>query len=245
MKCTKCGEKWTAPSGKSFKFCPNCANPMPMSAVNSSDNECKKPLKLTVGGLFKFGGYDWRVLEVQGGKALLLSENVLEKREYHKDYVDITWENSTLCSYLNNQFYNKFSNEEKTLIAETRVINTKNLWYGTKGGNYTTDKIFLLSIEEVVKYFGDSGDLKNRKGWYFEGGKDVLKDGKGYYINDQYNNARIAKDVAGEACWFWLRSPGYNSTNAAPVYNDGTVTVNGFYVLNESGGVRPALWVNL
>jgi hypothetical protein len=29
------------------------------------------------------------------------------------------------------------------------------------GGNDTTDKIFILSIEEVVQYFGDSGQLAN------------------------------------------------------------------------------------
>ena len=71
------------------------------------------------------------------------------------------------------------------------MTNDDNPWYGTRGGNTTTDKIFLLSLEEVVKFFGDSGDLKNRKGWYWENGNFVLKDGQGYAINDQYNSTRI------------------------------------------------------
>jgi hypothetical protein len=34
--------------------------------------------------------------------------------------------------------------------------------------------VFLLSIDEIVKYFGDSRDLRNRKGWYYyEDGKHV------------------------------------------------------------------------
>jgi len=41
--------------------------------------------------------------------------------------------------------------------------------------------------------------------------------------------------------WWWLRSPGNNSNNAANVNSDGNVNINGNNVNNESGGVRPAL----
>jgi len=43
------------------------------------------------------------------------------------------------------------------------------------------------------------------------------------------------------ACWWWLRSPGNNSNNAANVNDDGSVNINGNNVNNASGGVRPAL----
>ena len=44
------------------------------------------------------------------------------------------------------------------------------------------------------------------------------------------------------ASWFWwLRSPGNNSNNAANVNDDGNVNVNGNNVNNNNGGVRPAL----
>ena len=129
---------------------------------------------------------------------------------------------------------------------ETRVINNDNPWYRTtKGGNDTNDKIFLLSIEEVVKYFGDSDDLKNRKGWDQEVTGLVLKDRKGYWINDQYNNARITKDISGTASWWWLRSPGRGNGYAAGVYHDGSLIVGGCFVYNHTGGVRPALYLNL
>ncbi|MDR2728733.1 MAG: DUF6273 domain-containing protein [Chitinispirillales bacterium] len=41
--------------------------------------------------------------------------------------------------------------------------------------------------------------------------------------------------------WWWLRSPGNNSNNAAYVNNDGNVNMNGNNTFRESGGVRPAL----
>ena len=41
MKCNKCGEEWTNPPGKTFKFCPNCTAPIPLQADNSSGNIIK------------------------------------------------------------------------------------------------------------------------------------------------------------------------------------------------------------
>ena len=40
--------------------------------------------------------------------------------------------------------------------------------------------------------------------------------------------------------WWWLRSPGNNSKNAADVNSDGSVNENGNNVNNENGAVRPA-----
>ena len=50
--------------------------------------------------------------------------------------------------------------------------NPNNPWYGSMGGEDTQDKIFLLTIEDVVcKYFGDSSRLlynpsKNHRYWF-------------------------------------------------------------------------------
>ena len=206
---------------------------IPDSAItNLSSSSGVTHGNLTVGEKIDFGGYEWRVLDVRDGRALLLSEYVIESRRYHERNEAITWENSTLRRYLNNEFYNSFTAEERRRIAETRLRNANNQWYGTNGGNDTTDRIFLLSLEEVVQYFGDSGQLRNRPG-------------NSYYIDDQYNNARIAVELNGNAHWWWLRSPGSNTYNAALVSDGGFVDVDGFLVSSVRGGVRPALWLNL
>jgi hypothetical protein len=203
-----------------------------------------------VGNIVPFGGYEWRVLEVRDGKALLLSEYVLEWRAYNEEYTDVTWETCTLRSYLNGEFYNSFSDSDRMRIAETLNENKDNQWWGTEGGADTSDRIFLLSLDEVVRYFGDSGQLANRPS------EDS------WYIDDEYNEARIAYAAtdltytysngetytieAGTASWWWLRSPGSSSRDAAVVNRGGSlVVVDGYYVVYDYGGIRPALWLNL
>ena len=136
--------------------------------------------------------------------------------------------------YLNGEFYNRFTAEERGRILETRVINSDNHWYGTTGGADTTDRVFLLSIDEVVRYFGDSGQLWNRPN-------------DEWWIDDEYNQARVAYRLEdNEAWWWWLRSPGSNSYSAANVLSDGWLNVSGNSVHRSYyGGVRPAMWLNL
>jgi hypothetical protein len=187
------------------------------------------------GKLVEFGGYEWRVLEVNDGKALLLSEYIIEVRPYHRrgNWPDgITWEQCDLRAYLNSEFLNNFSERDRARIAETYVINNDNPWYGTEGGNDTTDKIFLLSIEEVVQYFGGSGQLAN-------GNPNSTRE-----IRDEYNAARIAHNNNGVTLYWRLRSPGGKSDNAAIVDIGGNIGVDGHRVYGI-GGVRPALWLNL
>jgi hypothetical protein len=197
-----------------------------------------------VGKIISLGKYDWRILAVENGKALLLSEKILSKHAYNR-FEDTTWAECHMRSFLNNVFYH-FLGEDKKRVVRTKLETKDNPWYGTSGGNDSKDYIFLLSIEEVVKYFGDSGRLA-------EGPTEPLSS-----VDDQYNEARIARDEDGNAWWWWLRSPGHVSNYAAEVTAIGTISVNGLDVdyggkvdymgrdlSGNSGGVRPALWLNL
>ena len=125
-------------------------------------------------------------------------------------------------------------------IKEERISNPDNLWYGTKGGSETNDKVFLLSLEEVDRYFGDSGDYLNKRR------KDPRgKNGKGgYYLSNGHDGKRKATHN-GSAHWWWLRSPGIIGRTAAYVSYVGGVSVTGNFVSSAGGGVRPALWLNL
>jgi hypothetical protein len=188
-----------------------------------------------IGSTLKFGRYDWRVLDVQGGKALIITKDVTRvNMPYNKTFAEVTWETCTLRKWLNEDFPRTFSGQEQARIALTANINENNQRYGTAGGNNTQDRLFLLSISEVVKYFGDSGQLKKRPS------EDS------YWIDDKYNSARAAK-YNGFSAWWWLRSPGDTSSTAAYVSTGGDLDVSGRGVSNglASGGVRPALWLNL
>jgi|GEM_PF-4307471 len=195
-------------------------------------------INVTEGDTIKFGDYIWRVLDVQGDRALILSDKTLESKDFY-DYTsnknwDNTWENSQLRHYMNNDFINKIlSANERACIIETTIENKDNPWFGDNGGNNTTDKLFALSIEEVVEYFGDSGQLSNRP-------TDA------FVINDQYNYARIAKNNdTGEADSWWLRSTMGRGHIFACVGLQGHIFIGQNLFISDSQGIRPALWLDL
>ena len=194
----------------------------------------------TVGDTIMLGGMDWRILEVKEGKALVLSDKVLTAQSYHaSDAAPITWEESHIRRYLNETYYEEtFSEQEKMQIVEALILDRDNPWYGMSSGSETTDKLFLLSIDEVLHYFGDSGGLENRQNGIS-------------YISDEFSEERLARTQEGEMASWWLRSPGIHydacedaHTCAAIVSSKGSINIQGEF-LNNSAGIRPALWITL
>jgi hypothetical protein len=152
------------------------------------------------------------------------------RKEWKQERDGITWEFSEMRAYLNNEFYNSFGEAEQVRIVETTIANKSNPWFGTKGGNDTSDKVFLLSLEEVVRYFGDSGQLNHRAN-------------EARRIDDEYNSARAAYGQGDLALGgWWLRSPGDEIYKIALVRVDGSVNVAG-HSIDDSLRIRPAMWV--
>ena len=192
-----------------------------------------------VGDVVAFGQYEqdgdetngqeaikWRVLAIEDEKALVISEYALDAKQYNEEPDGITWEKCTLRSWLNKDFLNNaFTEDEQEMISLTEIINEDNPKYGTKGGNNTEDKIFLLSIEEVEKYFADD--------------ESRIVDNTQYAKNNVY-----ATDSFGRS-WWWLRSPGCSRFEAAGVYSSGGVSMGGIRVIYADGVVRPALFIDL
>jgi hypothetical protein len=182
-----------------------------------------------VGDIMEFGGYSWRVIAVQGDNALIITEEVIDLRAYNEEREDVTWADCDLRAWLNGEFLDSFDEGERDLIVETRNGNNDNEWFGSDGGEDTTDSVFLLSLEEAVRYFGDSGQLAKRP-------SDTSR-----FISDGHNDNRVAFSD-DSATWWWLRSPGKAGTAATDVISDGSINVEGSGVHNH-GGVRPALWL--
>ena len=213
------------------------------------------PAIVIEGRIITFGKYKWRVLKTDGNSALIVAEGVIEQRPYHEEFTEITWERCDLRRYLNRQFFDTFDPTDRVRIMETRLTDCDNPWYGTKWGNSTIDRIFLLSAAEVQQYFGDSGDVRNSKRWYYDDNDElVLSDAKhwecGECVNDQYNSARKALyHKVYNAGWderWWLRSPGINVRHTTAIAgNKGELFICGADVYDSHGGVRPALWLRL
>ncbi len=197
----------------------------------------------------------WRVLSVdEDNNALIVADKNLDFKRYNEAFEYVTWETSTLRSWLNgysgdsnadgidystNNFINTaFTKEEQAAIKTTTVINNDNPLYGTEGGNDTEDKVYLLSMEEVCKAeygfdsvfdsYSKAREVKNT---------DYAK------VNNAYTSDRVG--YAGNGYW-WLRSPGYDSYDANYVNCDGRGhNYRTYDVFYGSFGVRPALHINL
>lgn len=211
--------------------------------MSDSQNSRVSDIAPKIGSTMRFGVYDWRVLDVKNGQALILCDKIIEERRYHSSLTATTWAECELRGYLNSTFYNSFG-QDKSRIIEVLNNTPSNLWYDTKGGSATTDKIFLLSLEEVDKYFGNSGDYTNKRRKRLQ--ENILSSTQDHhYMSNDYDQLRIAKDYSGVASWWWLRSSGDRSNRAAIVLNSGNVYVSGYYVSSLYGGIRAALWLNL
>ena len=119
---------------------------------------------MQIGDKIRFGRYEWRVLDIQNDMALIITDEIIEQRAYHDAYKEITWADCALRKYLNGTFYETFDKVDQYKIVMVTNKNLNNQWYGTEGGADTLDLIFILSLEEVCKYFGDSRSLLQNPG---------------------------------------------------------------------------------
>ena len=175
---------------------------------------------------------EWEILEYdeKNNRALLINRYLISKNTYkdfekYSDKNVATWADSSIREWLNKDFYaSVFSKEEQALIEEVEIENPDNPKTKTKGGDNTFDKLFLLSIPEVQKYFGTE-DL------------------------DKASTSRICTFRDGSAYEWWLRSPGSgkarkNSNSAAFVDKFG-VALGNYYRIENTAGVRPVMWITL
>ena len=104
---------------------------------------------------------EWKVLAVDGDKALVITDKIIDQVRFNEKYADVTWADSILRGWLNNEFFNKaFTAEEKEKILTTAVSTPDNDKWGTKGGEDTEDKIFALSIQELEELIPELNDRR-------------------------------------------------------------------------------------
>ena len=169
-----------------------------------------------------------RVLEVdrEHDTALLIAEKPVCDRSYHNKWEDITWEQCDLRKWLNEDFLNAaFTEEERAQLAVANVPAGDNPEYPTDSGKDTQDRAYLLSIDEAEQFFTSNEDRVC----------DLTA----------YASARGAKTNDAGACWWWLRSPGDETHDAADVNFNGSVYCGGFGVNFRFNAVRPVIVLRL
>ena len=201
---------------------------------------------MDIGNIVTFGNYQWKVLELKEDKMLIITDQIIEQRDYHNKKEPVTWEQSEIRHYLNNRFLERFSSSDQDKILTTQNKNPGNPWYGSTGGADTLDRVFLLSMEECVRlYFGDSSRLL-----------DHPKPNQRYWFDRKDENNAMRKALFMDSIWWWwTRTPGKNNKVAVYIHGDGNIGIQGngiskttfntlHHITNSNeGGVRPAIWI--
>jgi len=176
---------------------------------------------------------EWIVLEVDDGRALLISKDILTTYTYHNNESAVTWEKCKLRPWLNSTFLEEaFSEEERGFIVmsdvETGSVHQKHNSSISGGFVYTaeplpacstTDMIFILSMDEVMEYMPNEAD--------------------------RVSSATVYVDVNSAASFAWrTRTPGWQVGAQQIVCDDGSA--DNITASNKTNmGIRPAMWVNL
>jgi len=219
--------------------------------------------KAKVGDIVTFGTYpqtesgsdrtpiQWRVLKHTNEELFVLSEYILACRQYHGDTkpyqttdADITWQDSDLRKWLNDDFYNTaFNNIEQGLIKTTHCSDNG------EGSPDTEDKVLLLSVTEVKemtqkKRVNESDVLRCAIGTEFA--KLKTSEGNHLYVYDKKTSEDYLIDQGKESgcSWWWLRSQVAVSPRAFFVGTGSSIRNYGRVNL-KSYGVRPAIKINL
>ena len=157
--------------------------------------------------------------------ALLLSRYCLDALPYNEDGGDVTWEDSSIRAWLNGEFLESAFGGDPNGFICTAECKTKDGRSGTDGSENTTDRIFLLAVDEVTQYFPKESSRRAPVTEYAkEQGAEYDKNGNG---------------------WWWLRTPGKTQDMAAGVHTAGGVNYDGRDVDRTDLCIRPALWLDL
>ena len=194
----------------------------------------------------------WRVLSAADGKLFLLSDNSLDVFPFHifpdTGYMSYnrsaTWDISEMRKWLNglddysaDSFIGSaFTGEESPVIADSELVNADNTEYDVSGGSDTTDKVFLLTRDDVTNAsYGFTDDYSRTAP-----STDYVRDG-----------GRIHSRVTslGESNEWWLRSPGRAKGMVASVERYGELFRYSYFsdsqADSDGDAVRPALNVDL
>ncbi len=212
------------------------------------------PAELKTGDSFLFGVYEqdndlgngkepieWTVLSNEDGELFIVSKYAIEGMSYNKEYEKATWETCTLRQWLNEDFLNEaFTEDEISRIKTMELKNGENKKNGLDGGNDTTDRVFLLSYDDVVNpEYGFSKDYRDY---------DVKRRcSPSVYARENAEYSIWGNDLTEDGlpgCIWWIRMPGIINDETGGVNGNGQVSLQGFPD-NAHMGVRPALCLQL
>jgi hypothetical protein len=208
------------------------------------------------GALIPFGTWQgqplmWRVLDIKDDLALLVTDECLWAKPFHDQGGEATWESCSLRRELNGAFFYQndaiFSpTEREAIVARTHsnpaaYYQNQRTWEESFGLDCadTTDYVFILSMNEVLTYFGNDGHMKEQ-------------DANGYWaLEFPYSKGAIAEGLkTGNGLYtrpYWCRNStrrGQAAVVVAPAF-DGIVNLAGYSVASDIPILRPACQIRI
>lgn len=205
--------------------------------------------KLSVGDSLQMGkdgngsSIWWEVIAVSSDSALVISRDSVDWKLFNERYENVTWKTSTLRSWLNNTFYSStFNSSERSRILTIMVENPDDP-DGGYGGNNCEDRLFLLSVDEVEKYY--EREAFRTAGLSSKAASSAKEYNPGGFVNNLNSS-------------WWTRTPGEDGVSFVCVNGDGDfetrptglasdLYTRGIVVADDKNGagVRPAMWIKM
>ena len=191
----------------------------------------------------------WRILESDDDSLLLLADKNLENISYNTAASNVSWENSSLRTWLGENFYESaFNTNEKADICDTPINNSSVKTLPDKATNVNnititedestfTDKVFVLSVSDVLNPEYGFVDNNGASATRASGNTQYLVDDADVYSKEYSNN--------GKCGIWWLRTTigaAGSGKNTARVDYDGAVKGKQCNGINAC--VRPAIRVD-
>ncbi len=218
------------PQGEKIKNTKDADHVSSKPAGQSDDRKPSEKKNLyNVGSTVTFGSYEqddvksngkeqiaWQVLQIKGGKALLITKKGLDAHRFNSSEGGNDFEKSEIRKWLNNDFLNSAFNESERMKIEKQ------------NGNYVS----LLTKEEADKLFENAEkriayptDFAKTKGAWSCSKKECKGESTG-------------------AGYWWLRSKGSKRESAPRVSSGGVLSFES-KIDQTDGMVRPVIWVKI
>ena len=182
---------------------------------------------------FKWEPIVWQVLAKESDGVYVMSKTLLDSQAYNNYKEDTTWENCSLRTWLNDDFYAAaFSEDEQAKIVSVTHSNDDSPYINVSGGNPTTDNLWVLSYS----------DAKN-DAYGFSTDASVSDDARKAHGTDYAKSQGILVYSNGNSDW-WLRSRGQHADIACYV-NYLCATSFSTNVNDTNLGIRPAFKLDL
>lgn len=110
-------------------------------------------------GTYKNEPIAWRVLKTEDDRMLLISQEAICELPYNNEIKDVSWQESSLCNWLNNEFIGSFSEKQLAGILTTNI-------------DGDDCKVYLLSQEETED-LEDKSILASEKDWWLRTKADI------------------------------------------------------------------------